>query len=44
MAPVESATGMPMAMPDEVPLSRVTVRVHESVEAEMMRAAVDWRL
>ena len=44
MAPLESETGMPTARLEVVPLSIVTVSLHESVEAEMMRAAVDWRL
>ena len=44
MAPLESVTGMPTESPALEPLSRVTVSVHESLEPEMMRAAVDWRL
>ena len=36
--------GMPTVKPEVEPLSMVTVEVHESVELEMMRAAVDCRL
>ena len=44
IAPAELVTGMPTASPEALPLSMVTVRLQESVEPEMMRAAVDWSL
>ena len=44
MAPLELVTGMPIARPEELPLSITTVLLHESVEVEIMRAAVDCRL
>ena len=42
--PLEEVTGIPAVSPELVPLSMVTVELQESVDPEMMRAAVDWRL
>ena len=44
MTPEDEVTGMPTDRPELVPLSMVTVDDHESLEPEMMWAAVDCRL
>ena len=44
ITPPELHTAMPTARPWALPLSMVTVAVHASLEAPMMRAAVDCRL
>ena len=44
MTPLEEVTGMPTDTPVRLPLSMVTVEDQESVDPEMMWAAVDCRL
>jgi hypothetical protein len=44
MTPEDEVTGMPTERPELVPLSIVTVEDHESLEPEMIWAAVDCRL
>ena len=44
MTPDASMTGMPTESPAAEPLSMMIVEDHESVEPEITRAAMDWRL